>query len=123
MQSLRYYVVAVFLFLSMGCTPLSSNQASGKSSLLRGNPPQIRERLLSHIPIGTPRTDAMRIALSLGLEPSPPTLGLEQDTSLRFQKQGKQWWGGEKVSLIQVDCPNGVVEDIFCEQIGLGWLP
>jgi hypothetical protein len=127
MKRWNHTLIATFLCLSTGCSLLpsksSSVSSSLSSSLLRGNPEQIRERLLSHIPIGTPRTDAMRIALSLELEPSPPTLGLDEDTSLHFQKQGRQWWGGEQVSLIQVECPNGVVEDIFCEQIGVEWMP
>lgn len=108
--------------LSLGCASLSSKQASGISSLMQGNPPQIRERLLSQIPLGTPRAEAMRIALSLGLEPaSEPDLGLQEDNSLRFRNDGKQWWGGHRISLIQIECPHGAVEDIFCEQIGVGW--
>lgn len=104
--------------LFLGCTGLPSNQRSAASSLLRGNPPQIRERLLTEIPIGTTRTEAMRIAMSLGLEPAPPTLGLDVDNSLRFQNEGKHGWFGQKISLIQIECSKDVVEDIFCEQIG-----
>lgn len=110
-------VVALF-FLLMGCTGLPLNQPSAASSLLRGNPQRIRERLLTEIPIGTSRTDAMRIAMSLGLEPAPPTIGLDEDHSLRFQNEGKHGWFGQKISLIQIECSEGGVEDIFCEQIG-----
>jgi len=108
---------ALFILL-MGCTGLPSNQPSAASYPLNGNPQQIRNRLLTEIPIGTSRTDALRIAMSLGLEPTPPTFGLEEDNSLRFQNEGKHGWFGQKISLIQIECSRGVVEDISCEQIG-----
>ena len=59
----------------------------------------------------------MRIAMTLGLEPSPPTFGLDEDNSLRFQKEEKYGWFGHRISLIEIQCSQGVVEDIFCEQI------
>ena len=108
--------------MSVGCTSLTSKHKSGTSSQLQGTTPEIRGRLLSQIPLGTSRADAKRIARSLGLEPTPGKLvELPDDNTLHFQKEGKQWWGGHKIFLIQIDCPDGVVEDIFCEQIGVGW--
>ena len=122
MRRWQCYLLAVWICLSMGCTTLTSKHISGTSSQLQGTTPQIRGRLLSQIPLGTPRADAKRIAISLGLEPTPGKLvELPDDNTLHFQKEGKQWWGGRKISLIQIDCPDGVVEDIFCEQIGGGW--
>ena len=122
MRRWQCYLLAVWICLSMGCTTLTSKHISGTSSQLQGTTPQIRGRLLSQIPLGTPRADAKRIAISLGLEPTPGKLvELPDDNTLHFQTEGKQWWGGRKISLIQIDCPDGVVEDIFCEQIGVGW--
>jgi hypothetical protein len=89
---------------------------------LHATPTEIQERLLSQIPFGTPRADAVRIAMSLGLEPTPNQHGESpEDCTLHFQKKIKQWWEGRKISLVQIDCPNGMVEDIICEQIGIGW--
>lgn len=122
MRRWLFNLVVAWTCLSVGCTSLTSKRASGTASLLKGNPLQIRGRLLSQIPVGTPRADAMQIALSLGLEPTLNPLGEPpEDNSLHFQKEGKQWWGGQEISLIQIDCPDGVVEDISCEQIGVGW--
>ena len=118
MNHSRTCLATALICLFMGCTGLPSNHPSTASSLLRGNPQQIRERLLSEIPIGTTRTDAMRIAMSLGLDSAPPTFGLNEDNSLRFQNEGKHGWFGQKISLIQIECSQGVVEDISCEQIG-----
>lgn len=117
----RQFNLAIGLIcLSVGCTSLTPKQATGKSSLWHGEPQQIRESLLSQIPLGTPRADAIRIATSMGLEPTPGQLfEVSESNSLHFQKEGKQWWGGQKVSMIQIECSNGVVEDIFCEQIGI----
>jgi hypothetical protein len=122
MRRWQCFLLVAWICLSVGCTGLTSKHTSGTSSQLQGTTPQIRGRLLSQIPLGTPRADAKRIAISLGLEPTTGKLDqLPDDNTLHFQKEGKQWWGGRKISLIQIDCPDGVVEDIFCEQIGVGW--
>ena len=122
MRRWQCYLLVAWVGLSVACTSLTSKHISGTSSQLQGTTPQIRGRLLSQIPLGTPRADAKRIAISLGLEPAPGKLvELPGDNTLHFQKEGKQWWGGRKISLIQIDCSDGVVEDIFCEQIGVGW--
>jgi hypothetical protein len=118
MRSWLSVLIVVLIFLSAGCARFAPIPKSGTASLLQGSPLQIRERLLAHIPIGTSRADASRIALELGLEPSPPTLGVEEENSLRFQKEGRHGWTGRKISLIQIECPSGVVDEIFCEQIG-----
>jgi len=116
------YLVVAWICLSVGCTSLTSKRSSATPLQLHGTPPEIRERLLSQIPFGTPRAGAMRIAMSLGLEPTPNHYTERpEDSTLHFQKETKQWWGGRKISLIQIDCPNGMVEDILCEQIGVGW--
>lgn len=122
MRRWQCYLLVAWICLSVGCTTLTPKHISGKSLPLQGTTPQIRERLLSEIPLGTPSADAKRIAISLGLEPTPGKLvELPGDNTLHFQKEGKQWWGGRKICLIQIVCPDGVVEDIFCEQIGVEW--
>lgn len=89
-------------------------------SLLRGNPPQVRERLLTHIPIGTPRIDAERHLKSLGLELTPQfELGSEALDSIHCRHNEKKGLFGEATWLIQIDCLDGAVADIFCEQIAI----
>lgn len=118
----RLLGTVVLLALAGGCQSTANRQAAVPSALLRGSPEQIRERLLTHIPVGTPRGDARRIAVALGLEPAPePELGPEAKDSLHFRYQGRYGWFGEALWLIQIDCPDGVVADLFCEQIGIGW--
>ena len=117
-----HYLIIAWICLSVGCTSLTSKRSSAASSQLHGTPPEIRDRLLSQIPFGTPRADAVRIAMSLGLKPTPNhNAESPEDGTLHFQKEIKPWWGGRKISLVQIDCPNGMVEDIICEQIGVGW--
>lgn len=116
------YLVVACICLSLGCRSLTFKRSSATSSQLHGTPPEIRERLLSQIPLGTSRADAMRIAMSLGLEPTPNHYAERpEDSTLHFQKEINPWWGGRKISIVQIDCPNGMVEDIFCEHIGAGW--
>ena len=108
--------------LAVGCSSITTKSTPVASSLLRGSPEQIRERLLTHIPVGMTRAEAQRIAVALGLEPAPErALGVEASDSLHFRHQGKHGWFGESLCLIQIECPDGVVADLFCEQIGIGW--
>lgn len=118
----RFIVIVGLIGLAGGCRTAATRQSSVASSLLRGSPAQIRERLLTHIPVGTTRNDAQRIAVSLGLEPAPErNLGPEADDSIHFRYQGRHGWFGEALWLIQIECPDGVVKDLFCEQIGIEW--
>ncbi len=118
----RLLGAVVLIGLVGGCMSTATRQSSVASSLLRGSPAQIRERLLTHIPVGTTRAEAQRIAVSLGLEPAPErSLGPEAADSIHFRHQGKHGWFGEAIWLIQIECPEGVVKDLFCEQIGTGW--
>ena len=112
--------IAVALFFAFGCTSVPSKQLWLAPSLLRGNPPQVRERLLTHIRIGTPRIDAERHLKSLGLEPIPQSeLSTEALDSIHCRHTEKKGLFGEVTWLIQIDCPDGAVADIFCEQIGM----
>ena len=113
-------MIAVTLSLTFGCTSVPSKQLGVAPSLLRGNPPQVRERLLTHIPIGTPRVDAERHLKSLGLELTPQSeLGSETPDSIHCRHTEKKGLFGEATWLIQIDCLDGAVADIFCEQIAI----
>lgn len=121
MREWRWIWIVVLVFLCLGCSSVSSSRPVSASSLLRGTPPQNRAQLLKQIPIGTPRKEAERIAASIGLgSPDPPVLGTEHEESIRYQHPGKKGWFVDVVTLIQIECSNGLVTDIFCEKIYVG---
>ena len=120
MQGWRSVPIAMALFLAWGCASYSLKQHSTSPSLLHGNPSQVRERLLAHIPIDTPRPEAERIARTLGLELTPQSeLGSGAFDSIHCRHSEKKGLFGETVWLIQIDCPDGAVAEIICEQIGI----
>ena len=122
MHGYRQVHLVVALFLTVGCTSVSSNQYSVETSLLRGEPAQVRERLLTQIPIGTPQLEAERLATSLGLELTPQSeMGSEALDSINCRTTVRKGLFGEAFWLIQIDCPDGTVSNIICEQIGIDY--
>ncbi len=112
--------IAATLFIAVGCGGASSKQPSVDPSLLNGTPAQVRERLLNHIPIATPRLDALRFVKSLGLELTPQSeLGYDAFDSIHCRYTVKTGLFGEAIWLIQIDCPNGAVTEVMCEQFGI----
>ncbi len=121
MHKYRAVLLATVIALVIGCVWAASKQLSAKPSLLSGNPSQTRDRLFTHIPIGTPRKDAERLVASLGLNLTPPTdLGFSPSDSVHCQ-QTKSKLFGQVTWLIQIDCPGGKVTDIVCEQFWISY--
>ena len=118
MHGCRSVFFALSFFLTVGCTSFQPEHHSAKPSFLRGNNSEIREYLLRKITIGTLSEDAENLAKSLGLELSPrPDLGSEASRAIECRYTGQKGLFGQNIWLIQIDCPDGKVSDIFCEQI------
>jgi hypothetical protein len=122
MHGCQLVLFTVSVTLSVGCNAFSSKQPSSTPSFLRGSDSQIRERLLNSIPVGTSDADAERIAKSLGLELTPDSsvdAGVAPAIHCRYIE--KRRLSGQTMWLIQIDCPDGKVTDILCEQIGIDY--
>ena len=120
MHGCRPVPLIAMVSLIIGCTWVPSKHLSAKPSFLCGNPPEVRERLLTHIPIGTPQKDAERLAELLGLERTPQSdLGFQAQDSIHCRFTVEKGLFGQAIWLIQIDCPDGKVADILCEQIGI----
>jgi hypothetical protein len=114
-------IIIVLVFASMGCNPLPSIGKSKRPPILQGNNSDIRERLLARIPIGTSRGEAERVIQSLGLELTPESgFGFEPRDVIACQYSGRKGVFGEATWIIEINCPDGKVADIICEQIGVG---
>lgn len=116
MYSWMKYLALVIAF--SGCSTLSFRDAPAPPAVLRGSNSEIREKLLEKIPTGTPRPEAEQTLRSLGLEPQPES-DLDSGKPLilcNFTR--RQGLSGQNTWLIQLDCPDGKVTDIICEQIG-----
>ncbi|MCU0720406.1 MAG: hypothetical protein MUC83_11930 [Pirellula sp.] len=110
----------LFLILGLGCSSLSTRPSITNKSLFRGSPDQVRDRLLAKIPVGMSRIDAERQVESLGLTKSAPSaIAGESPPFISCRYLEKSLWFGETIWLIQIDCPDGKVSDIICEQIGI----
>jgi len=115
----RIFLV-LLLTLGLGCSSLSTRPSSTNKNLFRGSPDQVRDRLLASIPIGTSRRDAENQVVSLGLTKSNPSeIAMESTPFISCRYLDKSFWSGETIWLIQIDCPDGKVSDIICEQIGI----
>jgi hypothetical protein len=115
----RWFAPHVFLvFATIGCATFPSKELSQRPSILRGSNLEIQEELLKRIPIGTSHDDAKRLIQSLGLELTPKSgLGLEPQDVIACQYTGRKGLFGQATWLIEIDCPDGKVADIICEQI------
>jgi hypothetical protein len=120
MHGCRCILLAMAVSQTFGCTTASSDYFSATPSFLRGNPSEVREQLLTHIPIGTPHKDAERLVKSLGLELTPQSeLGSEAIDAIECRHTGPNGPFGQTTWLIRIDCPDGKVTDILCESIGV----
>jgi len=120
MDGCRCILLALAVSQSFGCTAGPPDYFSATPSFLRGNPSEVREHLLTHIPIGTPHKDAEQMVKSLGLELTPQSeLGSEAIDAIECRHTGPNGPFGQKTWLIRIDCPDGKVADILCEPIGV----
>ena len=120
MHHLKTITFVLVPFLALGCIALPPKQLSATSNVFRGPRHQLRERLLDCIPVGTPRIDAESQLRSLGFEMTPPSeLSSESRDSIHCKQTEKSGLFGQTTWLVQIDCPDGAVADIFCERIDL----
>ena len=120
MRECRLILFAGFVFFIAGCNVFPSKLPSSTPAFLRGNTSEIRQKLLKIIPIGTSHEDAERLVESLGLElTSEPVMDSRGSGAIQCQYEGKQGLFDHTVWLIEINCPDGKVADLFCEQIGL----
>jgi hypothetical protein len=113
--------LAILLALSLnltGCSSLSFRKEPPVPAILSGSNEEIREKLIQEIPIGSSRADAERVIRSLGLEPQPESNLDTGKPLILCSYSGRKGLTGQNTWLIQIDCPDGQVTDIFCEQIG-----
>ena len=75
--------------------------------------------MLKEIPVGTSQAEALRIVRSLGLEPQTESDLNSGKPLILCNYTGKKGLTGEVTWLVQIDCPEGKVTDILCEQIGV----
>jgi hypothetical protein len=122
MHGRRCFLIVLAVTITLGCKILPSNYFASTPSLLRGNPSEVRQQLLTHIPIGTPRKDADQLVKSLGLELTPHyELGSVAVDSIECRHTGANGLFAETVWLIRIDCPEGKVADIVCDSISLSY--
>ena len=120
MHVLQTALILLALSFCVSCTSIPAQSGLVAPNLLQGNPMQVRAKLLGCIPIGTPRVEAERLVEQLGMERTPQVeLSPGAVNSIHCRHTTKNGLFGQSTWLIQIDCPNGVVEDVFCEQIGL----
>ncbi len=120
MHGWRPVLISAAFFLTVGCTSFSTQHDSVAPFLLKGDQAQVRERLLARIPIGTSQAEAERLVKSFGLELTPESeLGFDSHDSINCRHTVRKGMFGQAFWIIQIDCPNGAVSDIICEQIGI----
>lgn len=117
---LQWHVIpmALLILSTIGCQGVPSTLQSEKPAILNGNNPAIREKLLAQIPPGTPQTEAVRRIHELGFE-MPPKFeqGSESHEQILCRYTGRNGLFSNATWLIQLDCPEGKVADIFVEKI------
>lgn len=117
MRSQLALLFALSLTLT-GCSSLNFRKEPPVPAVLSGSNQEIREKLLKEIPIGSSQADAERVIRSLGLEPQPESNLDTGKPLILCSYSGRKGLSGQNTWLIQIDCPEGQVTDIFCEQIG-----
>jgi len=118
----RCILLTVAMSLTLGCAIVPSHYFSAKPSFLRGTTSEVRKQLIAHIPIGTPRKEADQLVKSLGLELTPPSdLAWVDVDAIECRHTVPNGLFGQTIWIIRIDCPDGKVADILCEQIGLSY--
>jgi hypothetical protein len=119
----RELVLEAIRFLPLlgivACSSLATRTASNPI-VLRGSNEEIRERLLTLIPIGTPQEDAERIAIDNGLRCSAEVDSKTNEPYLSCGWSRKSGMWVTWVWQIRIDCVEGRVSDISCKQYGTG---
>lgn len=112
--------LALLMLSSLGCQGIPLPIRSAKPAILYGDNPEIREKLLTQIPVGTSRAEAERRVQELGFEITP-SLNLEPETGdqIHCRYTGRKGLLGEAIWLLQINCAEGKVVDIIVEQIGI----
>ncbi len=122
MHGWRPVQIGLMLCLVVGCTSIPSNQHSVDPSLLKGDSAEVQQRLLTHIPIGTPQLEAEQLVKSFGFELTPESeLGFDSHDSINCRLTVRKGLFGQAVWIIQIECTNGTVSDIICEQMGVSY--
>lgn len=120
MHGYRPVLFAAFVVLNLGCYAFSAKQLSATRSLLRGSNSEVRDRLLKSISVGTSHADAELLLKSLGPELRfEPSLSSASPPMIHCRYTGDKRLFSYTVWLIQIDCPDGYVADILCEQIAV----
>lgn len=117
MRMQRAILLGLVIF-SGGCSSFGLRKEPPIPSILRGSNQEIRQNLLQKIPVGSSRADAERIIRSLGLEPQPESDLNTGQPLILCNYTGNTGLHKQTTWLIQIDCPDGKVTDIVCEQIG-----
>jgi len=119
MHNYRPILLAAVVSLIIGCAWRPSKPLSTTPAFLRGNPAQARQQLLTWIPVGTPQYDAERMVESLGLERTPQCdLGFIATDSISCRYTDERWFS-HVIWIIQIDCVEGQVDNIICEQLSM----
>jgi len=122
MHRRRRFLIAMAVTITLGCKTLPSNYSASSTLLMRGTPSEVREQLLTRIPIGTPRKDAEQLVKAIGLELTPQSeLATVNIDTIECRHTGGNGLFGQTIWLIRIDCPDGTVADILCEKIGLSY--
>lgn len=115
-------ILAVVISTVFGCNAVAPKAVSTTPLLLRGPPSDVQARLLTYIPIGTPREDAQHLLEALGLElPAETGAGSEARETIACRHTEQNGLTDQTVWLIQVDCQEGKVAEIICETIELAY--
>lgn len=115
-------LITAFLVAAVaGCKSFAlSQQQPTKPAILSGNDTDIRNRLLTEIPIGTKLADAERIMQGHGFHCYQ---GIDDKTTepylwCQYSHKADVWV--EWTWNIVIDCPGGFVSEIRCTQYGTG---
>ncbi|MFO0916243.1 MAG: hypothetical protein U0795_25010 [Pirellulales bacterium] len=110
------------MFMAGGCSDMVSSQPTVSPGIFHGTPAEVEQRLLIQIPVGMNRKDAESRLISLGLELSEPAdPGQKHDDLIQCRGYGGNEWSGQKVWLIDLDCPDGRVSKIGCECLEISY--
>jgi hypothetical protein len=112
-------ICMVVVLIVSGCSA-SPKANSPVPTILRGADSDVRERLLAKIPIGTTQSEAQQIMAELGLQSRVEVDSTTSERYLSCRMEDKRDFWVRWVWQIRIDCPEGVVSDISCQQAGIG---
>lgn len=114
-------ITAFLVVVAAGCKSSAlSQQQPTKPAILSGNDTDVRERLLTEIPIGTTLAQAERIMQGHGFRCYKETNDKTNEPYLwcRYSHMSDVWV--EWTWNIMIHCPGGFVSEIQCSQYGTG---